>query len=430
MKKKFLKKASFFLASILLAGNVNASGLQCEGSNILADAAIQLGTVYYAPGWNSSSNYTETWENNVLTLHLTDRTYEAWQAQFALNVAPTNLVADKAYFLSFDIETNADLPRVYMKVHKNGDDDHYLDISSLSISAGKQTVSGVFENTGDIVLHAMDNILFDFGSNPENATIIISNITICDDFSGESEPFVPYICNGEGLLSSVHFEIGTVYYAPGWNLSSNYTASWENGALMLHLADGTYEAWQAQFPLDITPIDLIADKTYFLSFDIETNAALPRVYMKAHQKGDDDRYLDIPSLAVSAGKQTVSSTFKNTGDITLYTMDEILFDLGGNPENATITISNITICDNFSEAIATRIPKALFNSAISFDQDADIIRIYAEKGVASAKLYTAGGSVAASGLAEIPTAPLAKGIYILKIEDATGRTAAFKTVVK
>jgi len=149
-------------------------------TNLFVANNFTLGGPYFAPGWNNSSNYTATWEGGVLTLALNDATYEMWQAQFPLQSESTPLVEGNTYSLSYDIETNVDLPRAYMKVYKDGDDNHFIDIPSLSVPAGKQTVSNDFENTGTTVITEFNKVLFDFGGNPANTQIVISNITICD----------------------------------------------------------------------------------------------------------------------------------------------------------------------------------------------------------------------------------------------------------
>jgi len=184
--KKIFTKTGLFLAAILFAGNMNAqSQYQCGGTNILSEVSFTLGTTYFAPGWAASTNFTATWDTGTLTLHLGAATYEAWQAQFPIMCAPQTLVADKTYFISFDVTTNVALPRVYLKVQASGANDNYIDLPSQSVPAGTTTVSGICKNAGGTVLAKFDEIGFDLGSNPANANVTISNITICDDFIGD-----------------------------------------------------------------------------------------------------------------------------------------------------------------------------------------------------------------------------------------------------
>ena len=351
--KNLLQKTGLFLTTLLLVGNVCAQNYQCNGTDILSGVSFQTGTPYYAPNWGPSSNYTETETNGALTIHLGDATSADWQAQFPITCASQSLVSGKTYFLSFDIQTNVDLPRVYMKLQAAADDNHFVDLPVQSVSAGTTTISGITVNTAD----AFDEILFDFGGNPANADIVISNITVCDDYTGETPPPVTYICNGTDVLSGVDFTSGMIFYTgDGNNLSSNYTEAWSNNTLALHLGDATPGQWNAQFNLSCASQTLTAGQTYFLSFHIKTNADLPRVYMKLQAAADNDHFVDLPSVSIPAGADTiVSGITVNTAGA----FDMILFDFGGNPANADISISDITVCDNYSTSASLSVPVTL-----------------------------------------------------------------------
>jgi len=345
--KNLLLKTSLFLAALLLVGNVNAQSYYCSGNNILSGVDFQLGTAYFAPDWNTSSNYTADFANNALTLHLGDATSAVWQAQFPVTCASQTLIPGKTYFLSFDITTNVDLPRVYMKFQAAADNNTFVDLPTQAVSAGTQTISGISVNTAA----AFDEILFDFGGNPANADITISNITICDDYSGEAPQTPTYVCNGNNILSGVDFTAGTIWYtADGSNASTNYTETWDNGSLVLQLGDATSGQWNAQFNLTCASQTLTPGKTYFLSYEIKTNVDLPRVYMKMQANGVNDVFVDLPAVSIPAGTDSiVSGITVNTAGA----FDMILFDFGGNPANADITISNITICDDYATAVSS-----------------------------------------------------------------------------
>lgn len=89
-----------------------------------------------------------------------------------------SLKTSEEYCISFDIETNVPLPQVLIKFFKEGNHNRYLEIKGTNISKGKQTISGTMYNTGSTSLVQIDKVLFDFGGNPANAEIIISNIAI------------------------------------------------------------------------------------------------------------------------------------------------------------------------------------------------------------------------------------------------------------
>ena len=156
-----------------------------------------------------------------------------------------------------------------------------------------------------------------------------------------------YQCSGNNILSNVSFARGDCFYAPGWVATNDYTAIWANNKFSIQLGYATSEIWQAQFRIACSSQPLIAGKTYFISYDIETNVALPRALMKVHTIGNDNAFIEILS-SIPAGKTTVSGISVSSANA----FNVILFDFGGNPANANITISNILICDGYSENTA------------------------------------------------------------------------------
>ena len=240
--------------------------------------------------------------------------------------------------------------------------------------------------------------------------------------------YADYQCNGNNILSGATIQVGENFFAEGcwdcWDATDDYTATWASNAFTIHLGHATGQAWMAQFKLNVPNTALVADRTYFLSFDIQTNVALPLVYMKVIKSGDDGHFLDIPSLAVPAGTKTVSGILTNSGVTAITEMNQIIFDFGGNPANADIIISNIMICDDYTSGITEKSIQS-----ISFVQDANVIRLYSENGVSSAKLYTISGQDVASGVSEINITSLATGVYVLKAQDLGGNVATFKIVV-
>ena len=183
---------------------------------------------------------------------------------------------------------------------------------------------------------------------------------------------VTYECDGEDILSGIDFTPGVIWYtSDGSNPSTNYTQTWDNGVLDLHLGAATYSQWNAQFKLTCPSQTLVAGKTYFLSFEIKTNVDLPRVYMKVQADGVNDVFVDLPSLNIPAGADTiVSGITVNTAG----TFNMILFDFGGNPANADITVSNITVCDNYK--IVEDGPEGLTKPGTPTQDPSNVLSIY------------------------------------------------------
>ena len=424
--KNLLLKTGLFLTALLLIGNISAQSYQCNGDNIFNSITFQAGDPYYTTdedNWsNTSTDYTVAWNNGEMTIHLGNATAEAWQAQFPLRCDMQSGYMGKTCLLSFDVESNVDLPRVYLKIDVQNAGDNFMDLPPVSLKAGEKiTVSGLSTSTTD----TFNEILFDFGGNPANADITISNMVICEDYSGETPPPPTYVCNGNNILSGVDFQLGDVYFAPNWATSSNYTATWQNDLLTLHFGDATSADWQSQVPLlTATSQTLESEKTYFLSYDIETNADLPRVYMKVYTDGADNNFIEIPSLAVKAGKQTVSGIFTNTGNTIVTQFNKILFDFGGNPANTDITISNITVCDDYS-TVVTGITGVGLNNGIVVGGKSSLSATF--EGEANVSVYSIQGILIKKAIAQssFKIDNLPAGIYLVKINNNI-----YKTIVQ
>ena len=177
--KRLFILLGYFIVSLFIGKTFAQGGEICSYSNILSDRTFSLGEVIYSPDWISSSKYTSTLNNGVLSLSLRDKTTDAWQAQFFLSVAPrVPLNIGNSYCISFDIETSIDLPRAFIKFFKEGNNERFIELLSSDIKKGKQNVSGIHVNSGATAVNEIDKFLFDFGYNPAGVSIIISNIEI------------------------------------------------------------------------------------------------------------------------------------------------------------------------------------------------------------------------------------------------------------
>ena len=152
-------------------------GLECE-NNVLEGVNISLGTPFFATtsAWVYSTNFDATWENDVLDIRLGDATIYQWQAQFPLVFAPVLLDTSRPHGISMNVETNNNTP-FYVKI-MDDDDLVYIGIPRAVIGSGTHERLNITVPAG---LTQITRVLFDFGGNPANTIIRISNITICDE---------------------------------------------------------------------------------------------------------------------------------------------------------------------------------------------------------------------------------------------------------
>lgn len=190
----------------------------------------------------------------------------------------------QSYTLSYTISTTTDLPRVYFKLFKTGEDNNFIEVPALAVNAGM----GIIETNTMIPIGNLTEItrlLFDFGGNPANSEIAITNVELYK--TGESENLFTNIVPGERIE----------YFAPNWAQSANYTYVLDNGAELV-LGDATYEAWQAQFGFEFQ-IATSVDETENSNVQVYSNDGSIVVNADAEQ---------LISIYDVAGKLVVSET--------------------------------------------------------------------------------------------------------------------------
>lgn len=139
----------------------------------LIESALTVEPPYYAPNWNPSTNYTETYDNGVLTIDMQDATFGDWQAQFALitDILPS---ADVFYGVGFDMVSTTDTPRAFFKLFPNGEDTNVICDKNSSLKANESV--RIFKSGAGITSENPLKLLYDFGGNPANTKITISNL--------------------------------------------------------------------------------------------------------------------------------------------------------------------------------------------------------------------------------------------------------------
>lgn len=319
----------FLLAAAAVAAVSSVSFAQ-DATNLWKDANPTKGEVYFAPGWAPNDNYTWELSAEEMTVTLKDATTDRWQAQFPV-VTTLSTSADKAYEFSFDIEANNDFTAL-IKFQENADVYGILKDIPLTANTVKH-FSGKFSGKAMTGIQAH----FDFGGNPANTTVKITNFTLTETVIEDiQEP------EGSNLWDASKATLGTVYFAPAWTPSTDYSAEInESGNLSASLTAATFERWQAQFPIHNT-VDLVNGREYYFSCQVRTNNEFTcKVKLEEDIEGENKPFCMDEDIALENGVNTFKTTFtgKDMSNITL------LYDFGTNPENTDILVRNIVIKD-------------------------------------------------------------------------------------
>jgi len=360
--------------------------------------------------------YTCEWDANSIKMYLDKDKYPGVAPYYQMNISGTNDDRGGQYagynyfrhpfFVIFNLAIGGNFPGIF----------NINNITAL--------------NAGDAKMYIDFIKVYQKGDAGEN---YIGPALVSDEDCDGGDPPKPeeIVCTGNNFLPAT-LTMGTSYFAPWWVPSTNHNAAYANNELTLRLGDatdaGAADPWQAQFPLVCAETALISGKSYFLSFDIETDKALPRVFMKVYRNGLDDNYVETRSQSVPAGKTTVKGVYvsSTTG------FNKILFEFTGNPANTNIKISNIQVCGEYGtgDVVSLIDHEDGYNSGIEITQSKDGIYIFAQENLQAVELYSISGQLMRRQTNNIvQTAGIPKGIYVLRVIELSGNQRTFKVII-
>lgn len=149
-----------------------------------APETIPADNIFFAPGWTPSDQYSYTLTADAATFVLTAATFERWQAQFKIPTG-VSFTAEDVYQLEFDYKADNAFTG-HVKLYQNGANGTFAVDQDLAMTAEVQHFkSPVYTDK------PLENIilLFDWGTNPANTTIEVTNIKLIKYVTGdEPEP--------------------------------------------------------------------------------------------------------------------------------------------------------------------------------------------------------------------------------------------------
>lgn len=307
---------------------------------------------YYAPNWSQIADPAFAQNGGTYKVTLPSATFDTWQAQVKLfsNVSSTS---EKVYDFSVVFTPNQNHDNVTVKLTDSKSDENFLFAEKVKIEAGKPNeikftgVNGIDAETLTLV--------FDFGWNPDNFEVEISDIVYNEHVGAIDVPVWTYNPDGD-LTKDAKYQNTTFYaYGDSWTgLNTNDLSDKGNGVWSYSLPDATNMQWQAQLAY-ISQIATTADKKYDFHVKLHSTTDVKGVTIKVTdtktdavtlvesrvdlESGEDYEFfvngvagLDLPVET----KQNDDGT-ETTGGV------KIVFDFGGNPANTEITISEIVL---------------------------------------------------------------------------------------
>ena len=312
---------------------------------------------FYAPGWTQIADPEVSCAGGKYTFSLPSATSEQWQAQcFIIPTTDLPLSAATNYDFSCILNSSTDIKKVTLKLTDTANDGNFLFTENVNLTAFEDYVFYLSDLPG--IDAAAVKMVFDFGGNPDNTEVSVSNIVLKDHAidDGTVLPSVPedpvagpeeYKYDSEANLwkaaDAAHSY--SFFYAPSWNQLPDPELANNGNEYLLKLPSATFAQWQAQFfIIPDNPVALESSKSYDFSVVLNSTTDIRAVTLKLTENGNDDNFLFTENVNLTAFEDYIFDLSDLPGiDAAAVKM---VFDFGGNPDNTEVTIKRIVLKDH------------------------------------------------------------------------------------
>ena len=312
---------------------------------------------FYAPGWTQIADPEVSCAGGKYTFSLPSATSEQWQAQcFIIPTTDLPLSAATNYDFSCILNSSTDIKKVTLKLTDTTNDGNFLFTENVNLTAFEDYVFYLSDLPG--IDAAAVKMVFDFGGNPDNTEVSVSNIVLKDHAidDGTVLPSVPedpvagpeeYKYDSEANLwkAADGAHSCTFFYAPSWNQLPDPELANNGNEYLLKLPSATFAQWQAQFHIiPDSPVALESSKSYDFSVVLNSTTDIKAVTLKLTENGNDDNFLFTENVNLSAFEDYIFD-LSNLPGIDAAAV-KMVFDFGGNPDNTEVTIKRIVLKDH------------------------------------------------------------------------------------
>ena len=312
---------------------------------------------FYAPGWTQIADPEVSCAGGKYTFSLPSATSEQWQAQcFIIPTTDLPLSAATNYDFSCILNSSTDIKKVTLKLTDTANDGNFLFTENVNLTAFEDYVFYLSDLPG--IDAAAVKMVFDFGGNPDNTEISVSNIVLKDHAidDGTVLPSVPedpvagpeeYKYDSEANLwkaaDAAHSY--SFFYAPSWSQLPDPEVENNGNEYLLKLPSATFAQWQAQFHIiPDNPVALESSKSYDFSVVLNSTTDIRAVTLKLTDVSSDDNFLFTENVNLTAFEDYIFDLSDLPGiDAAAVKM---VFDFGGNPDNTEVTIKRIVLKDH------------------------------------------------------------------------------------
>ncbi len=326
-------------------------GFDSKGECNYYNQADITNTFWYAPGWNQTDDPVMEIEGSSYTLFFPTATSDEWQNQcFWRTDIPTS--EDGVYDFSVRLLSDKDISRVVLKLFHTDEKAYFYE--KIALKAGEEYV---FYKTGLTGLQTDGlNLVLDFGSNPDNTTVTVSDLvfqnTGCDGVVPPTEAEDDETINlkydtPSNLWKTLVDDKGeegfdaSFWYAPGWNQIDDPEFTYSKGAYTMKFPAATYEQWQAQCKFT-SQIELDAEKVYDFGITLVCNKPTKGTVKVADAYNDKENALALfDNVNLKEGVNVLKMgnlVIPNSAEATM-----LILDFGGCPAGLEVTAKDVIL---------------------------------------------------------------------------------------
>jgi hypothetical protein len=154
----------------------DVSWVDVNSDNNLWKGASYSNFFYYAPGWAQIADPEMTVDGNTYTIDLPSATFSQWQAQIHFKTTNIATVAGKKYDFRVTLMSTTDVSNATVKLTEVDNDELFYFTERVDLPAYEEVTLKCVNMDGLDLNPA--NLVFDFGGNPDNTKVTISNIIL------------------------------------------------------------------------------------------------------------------------------------------------------------------------------------------------------------------------------------------------------------
>lgn len=324
--------------------------------NIMRGVTFANPTFYYAPGWNQIADPVWAFSKGAYNVNLPAATTDRWQAQMMMNTGVA-ISADKNYDFSVIVTSTVAHGGMKVKICQADDDNAILLDKDFALEAGEPKC--LWGSNLEGVDMSNVKVVFDFGGNAANTEISIESFVL-KDHADDDKTEVPNVqatpfnyndaanvwkaVDAEKAFTEEHY-----YGDANWAaIPCTPTVTHEGSKHTITIPVATpSEEWHAQWKLH-TNLSAAADA--IVDFSLKVNAKLdgsavklPGMTVKLVDSANDGNFFFAKREAIPVEGFVFRFDNSKLAEAKDAQKLSLVFDFGGAPEGAIITIDEITL---------------------------------------------------------------------------------------